>query len=473
MRTRRWCGMLWVSLGLLTCGLAVAAPLPALWPLDGVSGRLGWRYERGFTTWPGPYWRGPNQPPLEAQAELPATWGVLRLDGRFVATPEPQTYVADVSVPLSDEQPAINGTLGYEEWAQALPVIMPLEDGQELFLLLERSDTMLYVCLAAPSVSAARGGQQAELYLDLGKGSDRTITPWQRLLQATIQSPTQTALSVFSGEGGRWVPVPAEKPGSGPRARGNSNGDGAWSYPVFEFAIPLDQLSDRGKRLEQIGFMARVQTFGRGKPLPMPLTPTREAIYWPDGRSAYGITNSAPLGLRPDAWGHLRVSANDPEPGLAVPLASGPVRVDGQIGLKEWQGATRTEYRFPGNQYRVLRVLRDEQRVYVAVRTRLARGLKADESCGLYLDPAADGGLRPRSDDRLYRMPLGCDLKGQVLQYVGDQWERVRGEECVAASFPLSDYESSYEFALPLAVFDKPQAPNLAVEVSYEQPTAR
>ncbi|MEI6499686.1 MAG: hypothetical protein WCP21_01525 [Armatimonadota bacterium] len=470
MSMRRWHGILWVALTLAIAGAAVSAPLSVLWPLEGLSGRIGWRYERGFTSWPGPYWRGPDQPPLEAQVNAPATWGVLRLDGRFATTPQPLTYVAEASVPLTDEQPTINGALGYDEWAQALPVIMPLDDGQELFLLLERSDTMLYLCLAAPSVSGARGGQQAELYLDLGKGDDQTVTPLQRLLQATIQSPTQTALSAFNGEKGVWVPAPTDKLGLGARAMGGSNGDGAWAYPVFEFALPLDQIADHGKRLEQIRFMARLQTIGSGKRLPVPQTPAREAVYWPDGRSAYGVSSSASLGLRPDAWVHLQVRPDDPEAGLAVPLASGPVRVDGQIGLKEWKGAACAEYRLPGNQYRLLRVLRDEEHVYVAVRTRLARGLRTDESCGLYLDPDADGGLRPRGDDRLYRMPLGCDLKGQVLHFVGDQWEAIRREPCVAASFPLNDYESSYEFALPLALFDKPQAPNLAVEVSYELP---
>ena len=59
MRTRRWYTLVWIILALISSGLSTAAPLPLLWPLEGLGGRVGWRYERGFTSWPGPYWRGP------------------------------------------------------------------------------------------------------------------------------------------------------------------------------------------------------------------------------------------------------------------------------------------------------------------------------------------------------------------------------------------------------------------------------
>lgn len=438
-------------------------------------GKIGWRFDRQFTSWPGQYWRGPDSPPCEADPALPATWGVLRLGGRFDPPQEPQYGAADVVVPLTEEKPVINGVIGYDEWSHALPVIMPFgEDGEELFLLLQRTELTLYVCIAAPSLPVAQAGQVAELYVNRGTAACGQVAPQHLRLQATLDSADHTTLCASLGSQGAWCALPCGKDAPAWRAVGSPGGDGAWGYPVFEFAIPLSQLGTDGCAPEALGFMARLQTSGHGDRLAAPNIPPTEALYWPEGRTGYGIHNRATLGDRPDFWGHLQLSPCDPQTGLLVPQAAGPVRVDGQIGTKEWQGASVDRYRFPGDQYRVLRAVRDATCVYLSVRTRTARVGKCGESLGIYLDPCADGGLRPRSDDVLYRVPLGAENAATVSHYQGDRWVPCGSADIRAASYPLSRYESTYEIALPLSLFQKTdsqtQAPNLAVEVAYELP---
>ena len=465
---------LWLAVTLACASAALAAPLSGLWPLELMAGKIGWRFDRQFVTWPGEYWRGPDSPPCETDPAQPATWGTLHLGGRFAPAPEPQYGAADIVAPLTEEKPALNGVIGYDEWSHALPVIMPFgDDGQELFLLVQRTDQTLYVCLAVPSMTAARAGQVAELYFSRVATNCAQIAPQHLRLQATLDSGDHTTLRAFTGNQGNWCPLPAGKQAPDCRAAGSPGGDGAWGYPVFEFALPLCQLAGEGGSLDTLGFMARLQIAGHGDRLVAPQIPALEALYWPASRTAYGIHNRATLADRPDTWGHLQLSPCDPLSGLVVPQATAPVRVDGQIGLKEWRGATEECYRFPGDQYRVLRAQRDDHNLYLSVRTRTARAGKCAESLGVYLDPCADGGLRPRSDDVLYRVPLGVENAGQVYHYQTDHWVCSGPAEVQAASYPLSRYDSSYEIALPLRLFQQDrqtQAPNLAVEVSYELP---
>jgi hypothetical protein len=462
---------------LALAGVSGAAPLPLLFPLQFggpvAAGKVGWRYDKDFVSWPGEYWRGADCPPVAADPDTSRTWGSLRLGGKFDPPPQPQYFTSEAVVPLTNAIPAINGAIGYDEWSHALPVIMPYGQDQELFLLLQRTDTMLYVCLAAPSVHQARSGQVAQLYFNRGAEAFQPLGPTHLQLRATVQDPTNTKLEVFTGVSGQWTPQPLDAACAKSRAAGNSAGDGAWSYAVFEFAIPLDQLHDaKGCVLDRLNFMARISVTG-GKPLPISEAPERETICWPDARASYAVSTKVSVGDRPDAWGHLRLCEGDIRPGLDVPLLTTPVRVDGQIGIKEWAQGMVTQYRFPGDQYRRLYVARDENALYLAVRTRAARGPRLAETCALYLDPSADGGLRPRADDLMYSLPLSIDACLMEHRVCDAQWGPGAAPGAVAvkgAAYPLSPYESSYEFALPLSLFAQQQAPNLAVEVSYEFP---
>lgn len=464
-----------LAAALVCASAAFAAPLPVLWPLDLAEGKIGWRFDRDFISWPGEYWRGPGGPPCAADPAAPTTWGVLHLGGRFDPPQEPQYGAADVVAPLTEENPVVNGVIGYDEWSHALPVIMPYGcEGEELFLLLQRTDYTLYVCIAAPSLPTARAGQLAELYFDRGPTECGQVASQHLLLQATLDDTEHTTLRTFVGNQGNWTAQTCAPCTPALRAAGSPGGDGAWGYPAFEFAIPLSQLGTAGCAPDKLGLMARLQTCGHGAKLAAPEIPPVEALYWPEGRTGYGIHNRPTLGDRPDAWGHLQLSPCDPQAGFVVPQAAAPIRVDGQIGLKEWQCAAVDRYRFPGDQYRVLRAVRDETNVYLSVRTRTARGGKCGESLGIYLDPCADGGLRPHSDDVLYRVPLGVENAAEVYRYSCDHWVSSGKADLKAASYPLNQYESSYEIALPLSLFqktnDQTQAPNLAVEVAYERP---
>lgn len=459
-------------------GVGTAATLPLPFPLQFggpcAAGKIGWRYDQEFVSWPGEYWRGPDCPPIAADPKAPRTWGTLRLGGKFDPPPEPQYFATEAVVPLTADIPAINGGIGYDEWSHALPVIMPFGEEQELFLLLQRSDTVLYVCLAAPSLQHIRARQTAELYFNRDAEGSQTIGPRHLQLRARVQDPTNTALEVLTGAGGQWTPQPQPKGICVTlRAAGSSAGDGAWAYPVYEFAIPLDQLRDaQGCALDKIQFMARISTTG-GKALPVAQAPERETLCWPDARASYAVTTRVSLGERPDDWGHLRLCAEDIRPGLTVPTVATPICVDGQIGIKEWAQGNLTQYRFPGDQYRRLYVARDETNLYLAVRIRVARGARQAETCGIYLDPCADGGLRPRADDLLYTLPLGLETRLEERRSCDGKWvDPVKRGRCLVqgAAYPLSPYESSYEFMLPVSLFAQQQAPNLAVEVSYEVP---
>lgn len=453
------------------------APWTWLSPLDLACGRVGWRYEQGYTTWPGQYWRGPNRPPCAAELDQPASWGVLRLAGRLEVPPT-LTDVAEAVAPQTAEQPAIDGVVGYEEWRNAALVATRLDEGQEIFLLLQRSEQTLYVCAAMPAVLSARAGQTVELAFGRAGTEGGQLCPSHLLLRATLDSPQHTSLAAFTGNQGVWQPEPPDREEPSLRACASSRGDAAWSYPVFEFALPLSRLRPPDASPEALGFLVRLQTFSRGRELPVTGVPSREAIYWPDSRTTYGASGTTPLGERPDFWGRLRLSPDEPQGGLEVPVATKPVRIDGQLGLKEWQTAHSVRYDFPGGQWRLLQVRRDEQCVYLGVRACAARGLRRGESCSVYLDVAGDGGLRPRSDDIQYRLPLAPEACPELLQYRGGLWVGGTTTDVKAAAYPFSDYESCYEFALPVSLFGSTagsgggfatprQRATLAVEISY------
>jgi hypothetical protein len=339
-----------------------------------------------------------------------------------------------------------------------------------LVVLLQRTEHELFVLAAAPWVNAPRLGLTAEVCFDRNPSATATLGPQHLLLKATQAAPEVTSLQAFTGEGGRWRPEPAPAKDAAWRVAGGGDGDGAWRYPVFEFAIPLSRLKSPDRELSSLGLFVRLQTLSGGRFLAPPPPSNAEAVFWPDSRTSLGTATKASLALRPDFWGHLRLHEDDPVTGLSVPVAAGPVRVDGQIGLKEWKGAGTAEYRFAGDQWRVLRVQRYDKSLYLAVRVRLSRGERSGESCGVYLDPLADGGLRPRNDDMLYSIPLGVETKPVVLRYGAQGWAAQGEAPCEAAAYPLSPNESCYELALPLSLFTGKQAPNLAVEVTYELP---
>ncbi|MEN6642771.1 MAG: hypothetical protein ABFE08_10020 [Armatimonadia bacterium] len=465
-----------ITLLVLCCwaGAASALPLGALWPWEAATHATGWRFRQDFISWPGDYWRGPSAPPTIGDPNDHTTWGTLRLGGKFDPPPPVVADAHEVIAPLFEGIPIINGAIGYDEWSGAAQIVQRQGEGEELVLLAEHTDYALYVAVALPSLRTLRQGQAAELYLDLEPDRAGALNPQQLKLRAIANRSGNATLEAYSGGDGRWSREPVKQlkaltaESSQWRAQVATAGDGAWQYVVAEFAIPYRDLFGANCPPEKLGIMARMQSEAGGKRVVTAIGPRREAVYWPDSRNEYDAATDAPLSIRPDSWGALILSATDPRYGLPIPCAKQKVKVDGQLGVKEWKDASRAEYVFPGDQWRVMLTQQDDSHVYFAVRMRAARGSRLNETCGLYLDPCGDGGLRPRSDDVMYRLPLGVATAVEALSYQDSKWRPVSCVELQGASYPLNAYESCYEFAVPRAVMKGPQPPNLAVEVSYE-----
>ena len=173
------------------------------------------------------------------------------------------------------------------------------------------------------------------------------------------------------------------------------------------------------------------------------------------------------MGLRPDYWQRLLLQPGDETEGVCVPAATRPIKVDGQIGIKEWADARTAAYSLPGDQWRRLWLARDQDNLYLAVRLHVARGVRQQEACQVYVDPCGDGGLQLRGDDLQVRLPLGPESLPETLRCAGQEWTASTCGDVKGASYPVSSYESTYELALPLKALGPDLHPNLAVEVVY------
>jgi len=463
-----------VWLLLLACAsAALAAPLPVRWGLDLLAGEAGWRFRQEFAVWPGLYWRGPDRPPVAARPDDPNTWGVLRLGPRPDVPPAISGGLTDLTAPLTDSRPVVDGVLGSDEWAAAVQTVEELDEGDEWALYAQHTPDTLYVCLACPSALGVRKGQVAELYLTPADADDRPAAAPPRALRLRADRDQRPDVQSLELHGSRWDELPTPKDSPAPwRGGASGRGDGAWSFAVYEWAVPLAYFAAEGQPLpERFRFLARLQSPAHAAGGDIRNTDPEEII-WPDGRSTWTAParQRSPLGPRPDAWQALQLGGGDPGDALSVPATTRAIKPDGQIGIKEWADAYQACYSLPCDQWRRLWLARDDKHLYVAVRVRLARGLRLEESCRLFVDPVGDGGLQPRGDDLQYRLPLGLDTSVEALRVAGADWSPAESTDVKAACYPVSAYESTYEWSLPLSALGPDQRPHLAVEVVYGLP---
>ena len=460
---------------LLACtGAALAAPLPARWSLDLITQEPGWRFRAEYAFWPGLYWRGPDQPPVAARPDDPATWGLLRLGGALADPPPALSAATDLTAPWVEERPVLDGVLSADEWAGAAQAVERLDRGEAWGVSAQHTGDTLYVCVACPSSLTVREGQVAELYLAPADGDGLPGRSGARQLRLRADREQRPTLQSFTLGNGQWTPEPVAK-GEAPAWRGavTGRGDGAWAFAVYEFAVPLtDGVSPVPGQTPatQFRFMARLQNLNHGDGVGEARSTGPESVIWPDNRSSWTSAARAPVGLRPDYWQRLLLQPGDLTEGLGVPVTTRPMKMDGQIGIKEWADARLAVYRLPGDQWRRLWLVRDQDNLYVAVRLCAARGLRQQEACQVYLDPCGDGGLQPRGDDLQVRLPLGVDSAAQTLRCDGQGWQPAPVTGVQGAAYPVSSYESTYELALPLSSLGPERRPHLAVEVVYGLP---
>jgi hypothetical protein len=211
-----------------------------------------------------------------------------------------------------------------------------------------------------------------------------------------------------------------------------------------------------------------VQFARQGRYLPQQASAPREAIYWPDGRTAYTRLGASVFGERPDRWAALAL-APGPSQALLVPRLAGPIRVDGQVLPDEWEGAAESVYRLPGGQWRAVRYGHDDENLYLGARWSIARGPRANEECALYLDPEGDGGLRPHADD-LSAVLLATHPQALTVRRLAVSGE-AEGEAITGAMAQISAFESQCEFAIPLrGAAATISRPGLGLAVSWDSP---
>jgi hypothetical protein len=405
--------------------------------------------------------------PVPPSPGNPATWGTLTLSDQRL---DKLTQVAEtdkLQVPLSSFPPLLDGVLG-TDWDDAAKARIDLSDGSFLLVGAKHTEGALYVAVAAPSDRVVPHAASLRLYLEAPRAASRVLTVHHRMYRVEWShvAPTEQQFTA-TADRGEWREQKAypdtKRPPERFTAKASGNGDGAWSYPVFEVCIPFKEMGLATG--DDIGFAAVLSLSGGAAAEP-PVAPKsdQEVLCWPLGR-ALGHDPVGKIFLtRPDQWGAVVLS--DKAPGkdrIAAPQRATAPELDGRIADKEYAGADkRTAEVIPGVE-QTLYALRAEGYLYLALVIRAQYGQPQSQVTEVVLDPNGDGGLAPRTDDRLVRIedgPRGLRVETFSWNEKTQQWTGRESlpVEVARAVIPASaGFESGLELRLPLSELQPPE----------------
>jgi len=397
--------------------------------------RLGGRHPKHMSlrashpTWPADA-IGPSE-------DLPSTWGRLRLLDRAARPADQPDAPAHITVPSSKYPPRLDGMFGVE-WDDAAQVRVDLPDQECLLLGLKHNGAVLYVGAGVPSDRRLTDGSRVDLFFEApGERADEAA----RWLRYTLRWAARHGRASCSGavwRDGKWRPVKAAPSKSrsphGPQGTVSGSGDGAWRYPVFEFALPLSKLG-LDPAVQELGFCARVVLPAGQHPARLVRAP-QHTVRWPMGRGSYTTRgrDRDVFAARPDLWGSVLLASNAAGEGrIAAPMTAQTIQIDGELEQGEWQDAgRRTAEVAPGVQQTVY-LARSRDELYVASCWDISAGTWVDQVVEVFVDPKGDGGIFPRDDDRL----LKIEAKGEQVALQTHSWHEGRKKWVVRESVPF------------------------------------
>lgn len=396
--------------------------------------------------------------PVPPSAGNPASWGTAFLSGQRLGAGAATTASDRLSIPLSAQPPALDGMLG-TDWEDAAQVRLTLTEGQYLFLGAKHTGGTLYVVAAVPSDRGLTPGSEATLYLEMPRSASRTLTSHHRSFRL-VWGPEkdETVRYAAASPHGRWEYRRVEADDRRPPLRFtgivSESGDGAWRYPVFEFAIPLSEIDVAEG--DEIGFAVSVNLPAESPRPPQTRSEATDLVRWPLGRTVYTGGKSSSFGTHPDQWGDLVMGPRTRGDGrLGAPeVAQAPV-LDGRLAEGEWKGADSRTSELASGVSQTLYVQRSTSDLCLALVSRSDLGTQRDQVVEVYLDPDGDEGLWPRSDDLLLRITQAQPPKLEAFRWnEGARRWTTRAEvdfEAATASNPTrTGFESVTELAIPL-----------------------
>lgn len=439
-------------LGVLLVWSALVQAQPLAWPGEGVLDALLY----------------PAADPFR-----PETWALLsfapEMRGPITGVDEGR----ELAVPLGRLRVKVDGRVTPDEWCDARTGVWRYGPGSQLAVMLKRVSGQLAVGVAAPAELRVRPGTLLEVGWDSPRSGSQPLETSHRLLRVTLARDGRSHLELLSGCDGEWTPDAGVERVSGLRAALGNGGDGAWAYLAGEVLIPLSRMATGDGALPQsVGLFVRVLPGLRRRALPMRPSPLRESVFWPDCRSSPAVGNASVLPERPDLWQRVTLDAGR-RTAPVIPQLGAPVKLDGQVRDDEWLGAAESRYELPGGQWRRVCYGQDGGMLYVGVAWCMARGLRGREECRLYLDPLADGGLKPRADDLTVVVSAERPQAASVLQYVAGLWTERPDDGITGVMAQADGFESHCEFAVPLpAIAGADGQAGLAVGVSWDTPAS-
>ncbi len=340
-----------------------------------------------------------------------STWGEVQLASKdAVQGAESGLLIA----PLDERGTGCNGILGADEWNLDNALVLDTPAGA-LIVAAKWDGYLLSVVAALPAVADIIGRSEVVLTVaperasaGLPQRSRACLIGWDgRLHVPTLQ------WAEVGGRSWRWRDVTEDVPieEAGFRGALSMSGDGGLPFVVAEYTVRLASLVDEPRQ----GLRLPLAVFFTNLP---PTHECADVLRWPWGRGAATDFNDSLLSEHPDGWGAARWGAR-PRNRTELPLpelAQSPVP-DGRIAEQEWQGAAILHDDFLRDGTCEVRAGISEGRLFLGFSCRTLRRGVTTRALEIYADPAGDGGLLPRPDDRLIILGAEQGARPMILRW--------------------------------------------------------
>ena len=305
--------------------------------------------------------------------------------------------------------PVADGTFSEEEWDLSAASAVETPVGP-LVVAAQQTRERLLVCGLLPSASVMSGATQVVITAAGPRGEPAlgVALQWDPRLETS-----EAYRGVLRGRSWAWQKADTEAEGHLEASGAVSpNGDGSWQFVTAEATFSRAALGlVGGEETAALAVFVRELPRAHGG---------EDAIYWP---AAHGLgidASECMLCENPDGWGVARPGLTRAQRAqIALPELPGAPCVDGKIADGEWAAAGELCNDFLALARCPLRVGVCNGALYLAARCELPRRGLDDPRMEIFLDPAGDGGLLPRPDDRLVTLSASTEGTKATLM----RWE--------------------------------------------------
>lgn len=284
-----------------------------------------------------------------------------------------------------------DGIFSDEEWDLSAASIAETPVGP-LVVAAQQAGEFLQVCALLPAANVMSGATKVIITAARPSGDPAVgvALQWDPRLEVC-----QASVGALRGRSWTWQQISgqAESP-LGTTGAVSPNGDGSWQFVTAEATFPKGVLGlkDRGDTAALAVFVLNLPRAHCGE----------DAIYWPAAHGHAIEASECMLCENPDGWGAARPgSARARRTEITLPALPAAPRIDGQIEDGEWAVAAELRNDFLGLAQCHLRAGLNSGTIYLAASCNVPRQGLSNPRLEIFVDPAGDGGLLPRPDDRM------------------------------------------------------------------------